>query len=132
MLHKNEENRKGSDTLCGMHETVIGMNISKRLKKLGMTQRMLADKVGTTEVTISRYVNGERIPKASVMVKIAEVLKTTTTELMGETVSGDPRAMFSQTRLLCKSFQDRWTRAAKLILFLGLMGWDDEEEKVAE
>lgn len=38
---------------------------SKRLKSsMGkMTQRQLAAKVGTTEVTVSRWLNGSRIPR---------------------------------------------------------------------
>ena len=35
---------------------VIGTNICKRLNALGMNQRMLAEHVGVTEQSISRYV----------------------------------------------------------------------------
>lgn len=52
----------------------IKCNISEFLNKKGMTQRELADAVGTTEVSISRYVSGERIPKATTCIQISKVL----------------------------------------------------------
>jgi transcriptional regulator with XRE-family HTH domain len=49
----------------------------KRLQELldekDMTQRELAEKIGVTEVTISRYINGERKPRIDIIGKIAEV-----------------------------------------------------------
>lgn len=54
----------------------VGALIKMRLKKLGMTQRELADAAGITEITMSRYINGEREPKASTLYRIAKALKT--------------------------------------------------------
>ena len=39
-----------------------------------MTQRELANKIGITEVTLSRYITGKRIPKAPLIVKMAKAL----------------------------------------------------------
>jgi transcriptional regulator with XRE-family HTH domain len=39
-----------------------------------MSQRELADKVGITEVTLSRYINGNRVPKAPTAMCIARAL----------------------------------------------------------
>ena len=39
-----------------------------------MTQRELADKIGISEVTLSRYITGKRMPKAPLIVKIAKAL----------------------------------------------------------
>ena len=49
---------------------------SKRLKSsMGkMTQRQLVAKIGTTEVTVSRWLNGSRIPKLTDAVRIASVV----------------------------------------------------------
>lgn len=49
----------------------------KLLKKYGMTQRVLADKVGVTEVSMTRYIHGERTPSAKVLQKLAYELHTT-------------------------------------------------------
>ena len=37
--------------------------IAEHLKRLDMSQRELADQVRTTEVSISRYISGVRVPK---------------------------------------------------------------------
>ena len=39
-----------------------------------MTQKQLAGKVGVTDVTISRYENGEREPSFTEFIKLCEVL----------------------------------------------------------
>lgn len=110
------------------NENVLGVNISKQMDALGMNQRTLAEKIGVTEVSVSRYINGERIPKAPILIKIAKELKTTPTELMGETLNGDARVMFNNAKLIIKTFASQWTRAEKVILFFELLGWNDEGE----
>lgn len=63
----------------------IGARIKPMLEKRGMTQRDLAHKIGVTEVSISRYISGERMPKANIVVYIADALNTTTDYLLGRT-----------------------------------------------
>ena len=48
--------------------------INKMLERRRMTQRELAEKIGKTEVSVSRYVSGQRVPKATVLLKIAQAL----------------------------------------------------------
>lgn len=60
----------------------IGERIDIALKKRGMTQRELAAAVGTTEVSMTRYISGKRTPKGSVIAKIAEVLEVSTDYLL--------------------------------------------------
>lgn len=59
----------------------------KRLQLLldenNINQKELAKKVGVTEVTISRYMTGERKPRIDIANKMAEVLGATTDYLMG-------------------------------------------------
>ena len=52
----------------------LGSYIKSRRKNLGMTQKQLAEKVGVTNVTISRYENGEREPSFTEFIKLCEVL----------------------------------------------------------
>jgi len=64
----------------------LGGRITELLKQLNMTQRELADKVGVTEVSMSRYINGDRIPKGTVIANLATALHTTSDYLLnGET-----------------------------------------------
>lgn len=53
------------------------------LEEHGMTQRELAEQVGITEVSISRYMSGQRIPKATVIVKCAKALGVSADYLVG-------------------------------------------------
>ena len=59
----------------------------KRLEALmeekEMSQIELASKIGTTNVTISRYLSGERIPRLEIVAKIAEVFHTSVDYLVG-------------------------------------------------
>jgi len=54
----------------------IGEKIKKRRLELNLTQKELADAVGITEATLSRYENNLRIPNADILKKIATILKT--------------------------------------------------------
>ena len=61
---------------------MLGERISALLQDRGMTQRELAEKVGTTEASVSRYLKNGRMPKADVLWKIAQALGVTTDELL--------------------------------------------------
>ena len=63
----------------------IGARILPLMKKKGMTQRELANQIGVTEVSISRYISGARMPKANIVVYIADALNTTTDFILGRT-----------------------------------------------
>lgn len=52
------------------------------LEEKDMTQLALSELVGTTNVTISRYISGERSPRLEIVVKIAEVLEVSTDYLL--------------------------------------------------
>jgi transcriptional regulator with XRE-family HTH domain len=65
----------------------IGKRILELLEQKNMTQRELARRLEITEVSVSRYINGERIPHSDVITKMAEVLNTTTDYLLGRTIN---------------------------------------------
>lgn len=52
-------------------------------KEKGLTQRELADRVGVTEVSMSRYVNGVRVPSGPIVVNIAKALGISVDYLVG-------------------------------------------------
>ena len=62
---------------------IIANNIVYYRKQLELTQSQLAEKTGITEVTISRYVSSERVPKATEIVKIATALNCSCDYLLG-------------------------------------------------
>ena len=53
------------------------------LDEHNMSQTQLAKKVGTTNVTICRYINGERIPRIDVASKIVSVFNVSLDYLLG-------------------------------------------------
>lgn len=59
----------------------------KRLKKLidecKTTQRDLAQDIGVTESTVSKYLSGERTPNTEILHNIATALNTTADYLLG-------------------------------------------------
>ena len=65
----------------GKQET--GERIAALLKKSGMTQKELASRAGATEAAISKYIKGEREPRAEILANIATVLHTTSEQLLG-------------------------------------------------
>ena len=56
------------------NEKFISLRLRCALGDTGVSQRELARLTGITEVTLSRYVNGNRIPKATTLKKIADAL----------------------------------------------------------
>lgn len=60
-----------------MNESVRN-RIEERLKAKKMSQKDLAEKLGVTEVTVSRWLNGERDPSIETLNRIADALDTTT------------------------------------------------------
>lgn len=61
----------------------FGARLLNLLQKQGITQKQLADRLNTTEATLSRYVNGDREPKADMLANIATALNTTSDYLLG-------------------------------------------------
>lgn len=61
----------------------IGNRISYLLNKNGITQKELADRINVSESVVSRYISGEREPKANVLANIATALRTTSDYLLG-------------------------------------------------
>jgi transcriptional regulator with XRE-family HTH domain len=78
----------------------LGDKISELLKESGMTQRELASRIGSTEMTVSRYVRNERQPKAEILSKIAEALNTTTDYLLGRDLVNDDESEFMKIHRL--------------------------------
>ena len=53
------------------------------LDENNMTQTQLAEKIGTSNVTICRYLTGERTPRIDVLTKIAYVFNVSLDYLLG-------------------------------------------------
>ena len=54
--------------------TLIGWNLAALLKERGMSQKELAEAAGPTPVSVSRYVNGERLPWPATIAAMSRAL----------------------------------------------------------
>ncbi|MGX9756772.1 helix-turn-helix domain-containing protein [Clostridioides difficile] len=61
----------------------LGDRISKLRKELDINQKELANKIGITEASLSRYENNLREPKSEIIVRLAKELNTSTDYLLG-------------------------------------------------
>lgn len=61
----------------------LGRRIADLLRRKGMQQKELAERIGLTEATMSRYISGERDPKPEMLANIATALHTTSDYLLG-------------------------------------------------
>jgi transcriptional regulator with XRE-family HTH domain len=72
----------------------MNKQISERLEAVleekNIKQKELAKAIGVTEVTISRYLNGERKPRPDIIIKMADYLGVSTDYLLGMTESTQP------------------------------------------
>lgn len=62
---------------------IFGLRLKQLRKEKGITLDSLADSIGTTKTTLSRYENGTRSPKISILTKLAEYFKVDVTWLSG-------------------------------------------------
>ena len=95
-----------------MNET-LGGRISELLKKTGITQRELAAMVNVTEVSMSRYISGERMPKGPIVANIATALHTTSDYLLGQENDEDSESVYYQTQRAIARNAKNWTKKQK-------------------
>lgn len=61
----------------------FGERVLKRLRIKNITQKELAEEIGSSTACVSRYINDVRAPKGEVVAAIAKALDTTTDYLLG-------------------------------------------------
>ncbi len=62
---------------------ITGERISTLAREKGYSQKELATASGVTESAMSYYFRGERVPRGSVLIRIAKALGTSTDYLLG-------------------------------------------------
>ncbi len=67
----------------------LGKMIQSLMQRCGLSQKRLAELVNVTEVSMSRYISGERDPSVETLANIATALNTTTDFLLGKKETGD-------------------------------------------
>ena len=97
----------------------IGSRLQKLLYEKNMSQRELSEIIGGMDVTVSRYVRGERVPKADIVTRIAKVLGTTTDYILGRDTS-DPEISYDRLMRDVERYSGEWTKAQKIALLIQL------------
>lgn len=103
----------------------MGERIKESLKKKSMNQKQLAENVGCTEAAISHYIKGDRVPRASVLAKIAIVLDTTS-DYLAEGIPADVKEELSFAKKLIARNVTQMTKAEKREIINILMGDEDD------
>lgn len=103
----------------------MGIRIKELLAKKGITQKELAETVGCTDAAISHYIKGDRIPRSSVLTKIAIALDTTSDYLM-EGIPTDVTDELDYAKKLIARNVTQMSKAEKREIINILMGDDDE------
>lgn len=67
-----------------MEQIKIGRFIAELRKSKGMTQEEMAERLGVSGKTVSRWENGRNLPDASLFEPVCELLDITLTELFAE------------------------------------------------
>lgn len=65
---------------------MIGKRVKELRIKRGMSQQELGTAIGVTKVSVCGYENGTRLPNLENLIRLADVLETTTDFLLGREV----------------------------------------------
>lgn len=103
----------------------MGARLKELIEKKGITQKELAEEVGCTDAAISHYIKGDRIPRSSVLTKIAIALDTTSDYLM-EGIPTDVTDELDYAKKLIARNVTQMSKAEKREIINILMGDDDE------
>ena len=84
-----------------MNQEKIGKFIASCRKEHGMTQAVLAEKLGISDRAVSKWETGRSLPDAGIMLKLCEILNINTNELLsGERIMTDTYNKKAEENLL--------------------------------
>ena len=84
-----------------MNQTAIGSYIAKKRREMNLTQEQLAEKLGVSNKTISKWENGKCMPDYSIIQELCETLSISLSELMdGEDEAEDCVRVYDDEQIL--------------------------------
>ena len=96
-----------------MSISIFAERLSLLLKEQGISQKELAEVVGVTEASMSRYMHSERIPKSAIIANIATALHTTSDYLLGTETDGNIENEFGKIKRLIARNASSMTKEQK-------------------
>ena len=104
-----------------MNSNYFGNRIFTLMQENGLTQRELAKKVGVTEVSMSRYISGIRIPNGAIVARIAVALHISVDQLLGvNLIEDDTEFEYYKIKQAIINNANSWTPKQKADLVLEL------------
>lgn len=89
---------------------LIEQRIREEMIRSDLSQEQLAERVGVSAVSMSRYVNGTRNPKGNILVKIALELGVTPEYLLGTQGLERPDMAFCNTKMKIRDYSHDWSK----------------------
>ena len=84
-----------------MNQTTIGSYIARKRKEQNLTQEQLAQQLGVSNKTISKWENGKCMPNYSIILRLCDALGVTLPELMdGEDAAEDSVRVYDDEQIL--------------------------------
>lgn len=106
----------------------LGKRIHDLISYKKITQRELANQVGITYTSLSRYIKGKRIPNSEILAKIAIALHVNTDFLLGIEKSYEfSEEKFDSLRNFVSQNVKNMTQKQKADLILTIMGVDNDQ-----
>ena len=104
-----------------MERSALGERLLALLHEQHLNQKLLAQKVGVTEAALSHYIKGDRVPRSTILSRIATELGTTSDYLMAGTPTQVTDGFPEARRLIARSVK-QMTLAEKKELINILLG----------
>lgn len=84
-----------------MDQKKIGIFIAQRRRKLNMTQKELAEKLGVTDRAVSKWETGRSMPDLALLQPLSRILETDVNNVLsGEIVNGDAYRKISEKNMI--------------------------------
>lgn len=102
----------------------IGQFIAENRKAKGMTQKALAEKLGVSDKTVSRWENGNYMPDLSMLKPLSEVLEISLNELLsGEYIAQENIAEKAETSIeTTLEYSNRKIKKSRIKVYLMIAG----------
>ncbi|MBR6365289.1 MAG: helix-turn-helix transcriptional regulator [Lachnospiraceae bacterium] len=109
-------------------ERTLTYRIREMLNEKKINQKQLSEMTGLTESAISRYVNGDRIPRGANLMKIAKALGTTADDLLSgdKEMNKENDLVFAKSLIARNASQMTQEEKMEFIWLLLSNGGDDE------
>lgn len=105
-----------------MDQIKIGKFISEKRKQKNMTQIELADKLGVTNKSVSRWENGKNMPDISLFIPICEILNISVNELIiGEEIKDDNADKTDEVIIETIAKSNKTISKARIIFYIAII-----------